>query len=288
MNWSPSRRRALQGIGAATLTAAAGCVSATATPRFSDENETEQERSGAATDTPLEDWLADANGYDGTPRRYGPGSRPRIAVGEPLDDGLAFAPPVIEVPPETVVHWDWTGHGGQHNVVALDGTFDSGRTNAQPGTGYHYYFDEPGEHRYVSEPHRSDGMKGAVLVREPPKTGYPSVDDWVVDASNFDGTVVDETGFDAATIRVGAPGNGGRFAFAPPVLKVSTGTTVRWRWTEPAAPHSVQFPEHDVGTDAVFTEPGVHLSHTFHEPGTYRYACGPHRSLGMKGALIVE
>ncbi len=48
---------------------------------------------------------------------------------------------------------DWR-HGEQHNVVALDGTFDSGRTNAQRGTSYHYIFEEPGEYRFVSErPH---------------------------------------------------------------------------------------------------------------------------------------
>lgn len=161
----------------------------------------------------------------------------------------------------TNVHWDWTGHGGQHNVVALNGTFDSGNTNAQAGTGYHYIFDEPGEYPYVSEPHRDDGMKGAILVKEPPATGYPAVDEWVVDSSNFDGSITDQTGADVATVVVGAAGNGGNFTFNPPVLKISVGTTVEWKWV--SGTHNVVFRDIDVSSGEVFSEPGVHFKHTF-------------------------
>jgi halocyanin-like protein len=248
-----------------------------------------------ATDTPrptppadLDAWLADANGYRGEPRRFGPDARPTVMVGHPTDDGLAFDPPVIEVPPMTYVTWDWTGHGGQQNVVALDGTFDSGRTNAQPGTGYHYVFEEPGEYPFVSEPHRDDGMKGAVLVREPPASGNAAVDEWVVHSGNFDGTIVDRTGVDATTVAVGADGNGGNFAFDPPALKVSTGTTVTWEWTGEGGAHNVAFEGVDVRSGQVTHEPGATFQHTFTEPGTYRYACEPHHSVGGKGAVVVE
>lgn len=236
----------------------------------------------------LEDWLADANGYDGDPRRYGPGSQPDVLVGEPVDGEMAFAPPVIEVPPTTRVHWEWTGHGGQHNVVALDGTFDSGRTNAQHGTCYRYLFEETGTYPFVSEPDADDGMKGAVIVREPPATGNSEVDQWIVDSDNFDGTVVDKTGADAATITVGAPGNGGAFAFAPPVVRVSADTTVRWKWTGNGGAHNVVFQDIDLGSGGPVPEPGVHFEHSFDETGTYRYACAPHRALGMKGVVIVD
>jgi len=281
-----TRRQYLQGSALAGLMGLAGCLSAGNSgqavggdPQVSDTT---------ASTEPLEDWLADANGYDGSTRRYSQRDRPTVFVGESIDGELAFAPPVIEVPPQTTVRWDWTGHGGQHNVVALDGTFDSGRTNAQPGTGYHYFFDDPGEYRYVSEPHRDDGMKGVVIVSEPPSTGNEVVDEWVVDSSNFDGTIVDETDAGTATVAVGVPGNGGHFAFGPPVLKVTTGTTVEWEWTDAGGPHSVAFQELDIESGEVVAEPGVNFEHTFETTGTYLYACTPHRSLGMKGAIIVE
>jgi halocyanin-like protein len=236
----------------------------------------------------LDDWLADANGYEGEIKRYGPRSQPEILVGEPIDGEMAFAPPVIEVAPMSNVHWEWTGHGGQHNVVALDGTFDSGRTNAQPGISYHYVFDEPGEYPFVSEPHYEDGMKGAVIVQEPPSTGNQAVDEWVVDSSNFDGSVTDRTGVDTATITVGAEDARGNFAFDPPVLKVSVGITVQWEWSGRGGPHNVVFQNRDISSDEIYSDPGVHLEHTFEKSGTYRFACEPHQSIGMKGAIIVE
>ncbi|MFB6124257.1 MAG: halocyanin domain-containing protein [Haloferacaceae archaeon] len=235
----------------------------------------------------MDAWLEDATGYDGHVRRFGPGARPTIQVGHDVDGELAFWPPAVEVAPMTYVTWDWTGHGGQHNVVALDGTFDSGRTNAQSGTGYHYVFEDVGEHAYVSEPHREDGMKGAIFVREPPATGNDVVDDWVVHSSNFEGTLVDRTGRETATVTVGARGNGGEFAFDPPAMEVSTGTTVVWEWTGRGGPHSVEFEDVDVGSGDLTTSEDATFEHAFDETGTYRYACPPHEGLGMRGAIVV-
>jgi halocyanin-like protein len=204
-----------------------------------------------------------------------------------MDGEMAFAPAVIEVPPNTTVNWEWTGHGGQHNVVALDGTFDSGRTNAQAGTCYHYFFEEPGTYPFVCEPHKEEGMKGAVIVKEPPSTGNEKVDDWVQATSNFDGSIADKTGSEAATITVGAEGNAGNFAFDPPVMKISKGTTVSWEWTGNGGGHNVVFEDHDIESGDVLPDPVVHFEHTFETAGTYRYACEPHHSLGMRGAIIV-
>ena len=316
MHGSPTRRRVLLSSALVALGSTVGCLSAAAPEGGTPDDETATTTTGPTasatpTETPqptesgapadestptestatpaasLDAWLADANGYDGEIDRQGPGSRPTITVGHPTDDGLAFDPPAIEVAPMTMVRWDWAGHGGQHNVVALDGTFDSGRTNAQPGTGYHYVFEEPGEYRFVSEPHRDEGMKGAVVVREPPSTGNEAVDAWVVDSSNFDGTMTDRTGAESATVTVGADGNRGHFAFDPPVLKVSVGTTVTWEWTGDGGGHNVDFEELDVASDGVTPEPGETFEHTFESTGTYRYACEPHQALGMKGAVVV-
>ncbi|MBX0323034.1 halocyanin domain-containing protein [Halomicroarcula sp. F13] len=290
----PSTRRQFLASTALTgLAATAGCLSTGETSQAvgdaSDGGSTESTETAELTPPDsLGEWLVDANGYDGEPHRYGAGSRPSVWVGEPTDDGLAFAPPVVEVVPMTKVRWDWTGHGGQHNVVALDGTFDSGRTNAQSGTCYQYLFEEPGTYPYVSEPRRDDGMKGAVVVREPPSTGYPKVDQWLSHASNFDGTVVDRTGSDTAVVTVGAEGNGGAFAFDPPLVKIARGSTVRWEWTGDGGAHNVVFEEADVSSGDVASDAGTTFEHTFDDPGQYRYACLPHEALGMRGAVVVE
>ena len=280
-----SRRDFLAGTAVTALVATAGCVGQAATD---DSERTPTETPTSEPPEDLDAWLEDANGYDGEPRRYGPQSRPTIGVGRETDDGLAFGPAVVEVPPLTSVEWDWTGHGGQHNVVALDGTFDSGNTNAQPGTSYEFFFEEPGEHAFVSEPDRGSGMRGAVIVAEPPTTGYDAVDEWLAGTGNFDGTVVDRTGRDTATVTVGAEGNGGAFAFDPPVLRISTGSTVRWEWTGDGGGHNVAFESADIGSDGVAPEASTTFEHTFGEPGQYRYSCLPHKALGMRGAIIVE
>jgi len=281
----PSKRRQfLASTAVAAVASIAGC-------RSGDSG------TGASTETPtseltppdsLDEWLTDANGYDGEPRRYGVGQEPTVAVGETTDDGIAFSPPVVEITPMTAVSWEWTGHGGQHNVVALDGTFDSGRTNAQPGTAYSYFFEDTGEYPFVSEPHRDDGMRGAVIVSEPPSTGYEQVDDWLSPVGNFDGTVTDRTGQGSASVTVGSEANGGSFGFAPTVLKVSPGTAVTWEWTGNGGGHNVVFENTGIDSGTPAAEPSTTFRHTFEDSGQYLYACAPHRSLGMKGAVIVE
>jgi halocyanin-like protein len=291
MNWSPSRRSYIKGTALAGLLGTTGCLSTTGQTQPSTETPPTEATSPTETETTpvesLDAWLADANGHDGTPRRFGTGAQPTISVGEPTDDGIAFDPAVIRVRPMSNVHWDWTGHGGRHNVVAVDGTFDSGRANAQSGTGYHYIFEETGVYPFFSAPHRDEGMKGAVLVEEVPSTGYPAVDEWLASAPNFTGDVVDRTASDTATVTVGAPDSESQFVFSPPVLEVSTETTVEWEWAG-SGPHSVSFEEHEIGNEEVVSTPGVGFTHTFEEPGTYRYHCTPHESLGMRGAVIVE
>ncbi|WP_336338210.1 halocyanin domain-containing protein [Haloarcula brevis] len=288
MRLPSTRRQFLASTGLTALAATAGCVSAVGSDAAADSGTATGTATPEPTPESLDDWLDDANGYDGEPARFGPAARPTVMVGEETDDGLAFDPPVIEVPPGTLVRWDWTGHGGQHNVVALDGPFDSGRTNAQPGTGYRYFFEEPGEYRYVSEPHREDGMQGAVLVREPPSSGNEAVDEWLVASSNFDGTIADRTDASTVTVTTGADGNGGRFAFDPPALRVAAGTTVRWDWTGHGGPHNVVSKGDGPLDSDLVAEGDSAYEHTFEESGTHLYSCKPHEGLGMRGAVVVE
>lgn len=110
-----------------------------------------------------------------------------------------------------------------------------------------------------------------------------SVDEWLSDTGNYDG-VVDRMGKDSVAVKVGAQGNSGANAFAPAAIEVSPGTTVTWDWVN--GYHNV------VATDGQFDsgepEQNATFEHTFDTVGTVYYYCEPHRSMGMKGAIIVS
>lgn len=298
MRSSLSRRRLLGTV--AGLSATAGCVSSGTTPSLgAAENESTRTPTGESssrtadeTVTDLDAWLADANGYDGSIPRAGLDDTVSIWVGDDADgDGeyLAFDPPAIEVTPGTTVYWEWSGHGGEHNVVSVAGAFESGEPfEANTGTLFRYTFDETGTYPYVCEEHEDEGMKGAVVVAVPPATDYPAVNEWVADASIWGGTIADETDSESTTVAVGVEDHRGAFAFSPPAVKVSPGTTVAWEWTGNGGGHDVVFEDADIEPSDIHTDPGVHFEHAFAETGVYRYACRPHEGIGMKGAVVVE
>jgi halocyanin-like protein len=111
-------------------------------------------------------------------------------------------------------------------------------------------------------------------------------DGWFDDVSNYDG-VVDETGSSEVTVEVGAGGNGGGFAFSPAAIRVDSGTTVVWEWTGDGGNHNVSAEDGSFESETV-GEAGHTFEHTFEESGTYKYACTPHKAMGMKGAVVVE
>jgi halocyanin-like protein len=88
-----------------------------------------------------------------------------VAVG--VEGGIGyykFGPPAIAVVPGTDARWEWTGQGGAHNVVAEHGRFDSGDPVDDDTETVSHTFDAPAVDRYACEPHRSQGMRGAVFV----------------------------------------------------------------------------------------------------------------------------
>ncbi|PSQ20269.1 halocyanin domain-containing protein [Halobacteriales archaeon QS_9_67_17] len=110
------------------------------------------------------------------------------------------------------------------------------------------------------------------------------------ETENFDGSFADETGADEVVIEVGAPGNGANYAYAPPAVTVSTGTTVSWEWTGDGGSHNVVSAD---GSDFELSsgnpqEQQEPFTRTFEERGVAVYYCSPHRTLGMKGGLVVE
>lgn len=114
------------------------------------------------TDPALAEWFADVPNYMGVMDWTGADTvRVRVGVG----DGFRFGPAAIRVSPGTRVVWTWTGLGGSHNVVDVDGGFESPYL-ADAGTTFEHVFTDSGTFRYVCAPHAALGMKGAVVVAE--------------------------------------------------------------------------------------------------------------------------
>lgn len=164
---------------------------------------------------------------------------------------------------------DSGGTGGSDGADDSGGSGDTGTTAAS----------ESGESGESSESSESGDSGGSGSVPS-------AVSEYLSDVGNYSG-VTDETGADSVTVTVGAQGNGGNFAFDPPAVRVSTGTTVTWEWNGKGGSHNV------VAEDGTFeseltSEEGHTFSHTFEEAGAYTYACVPHKTVGMKGAVVVE
>ena len=114
-----------------------------------------------------------------------------------------------------------------------------------------------------------------------------AVSKWLSGTSNYDGSTVDETGSDQVTIMVGAQGNDGNFAFAPPAISISPGSKVVWEWTGEGGEHNVVEQDEAFKSELV-SEKGYTFEHAFESAGTFMYYCEPHKSLGIKGAVIVQ
>jgi halocyanin-like protein len=116
--------------------------------------------------------------------------------------------------------------------------------------------------------------------------GEPDFGGYLDDVGNFGGSVEDATGQDQATVEVGAEGNGGNLAFGPAAVHVDPGTTVVWEWTGEGGSHNVVSEDGAFESDLV-GEGGFTFEHTFEEDGIYNYFCQPHKSVGMKGSVVV-
>jgi plastocyanin len=73
------------------------------------------------------------------------------------------------------------------------------------------------------------------------------------------------------------------FAFEPATLTVAVGTTVTWT-NDGQRPHTIS--DDDGAFDSGRLDPGESFSHTFDQPGTYRYHCGFHPE--MQAEIVVE
>ncbi len=119
---------------------------------------------GSALEPPaaIDDFLADANGYDGTMVDATGQDSVTVSVG---GDGLAFDPVALRIDSSTTIDWTW--EGGTHNVASTsdsESDFDSGDPTGDTDTVFSQSFDNTGVQLYVCEVHESGGMLGAIEV----------------------------------------------------------------------------------------------------------------------------
>jgi halocyanin-like protein len=249
---------------------------------------------GAQESTPdIDAWLSETGNYDGTVVDRTGQDAVTIDVGASGNNGnLAFGPAAVRVDPGTTVTWEWTGEGGPHNVLAEEGPADlnSGQAVPDGGTTYEHTFEQEGVTTYYCNPHKTLGMKGAVVVGDVQLGGggvRPDFDGYLDDARNPD-AVEDLRGDEEVTVQVGAGSQG--LAFDPAGIWVDPGTTVKWEWTGNGGSHNVVSTEDavaDLNSGDAVNATGVEYEHTFEEGGITPYYCVPHQSLGMLGAVAV-
>ncbi|WP_299330899.1 halocyanin domain-containing protein [Haloplanus sp.] len=137
--------------------AAAGTAAATATP--------------AAAQASFDGWMSDVGNYSEVADATGQ-DEVTISVGSQGNGGnFGFDPAAVQVDPGTTVVWEWTGEGGQHNVVAEEGGDFESDLSADAGFTFEQTFEEATVAKYFCQPHRGLGMKGVVVAGDIPDSG---------------------------------------------------------------------------------------------------------------------
>ncbi|MFB6079875.1 MAG: halocyanin domain-containing protein [Haloferacaceae archaeon] len=137
---------------------------------------------------------------------------------------------------------------------------------------------------------RATGGGGALAAAAVGATGtaaaQPSFGGWMSGVGNYS-SVADQTGKKEVTVKVGTKGNGGNFAFDPPAVQVDPGTKVTWEWTGEGGQHTVTAQSGGDFDSGLIGKAGATFSQTFDSEGVVKYYCTPHKSLGMKGVVVV-
>ena len=116
-------------------------------------------------------WMSNVGNYSEVVDETG-SSEVTVQVGTEANGGaFGFGPAAVQVDPGTTVIWEWTGEGGQHNVVAQDGASFDSELVADAGFTFEHTFEEEGVTTYYCQPHQSLGMKGVVVVGALPEEG---------------------------------------------------------------------------------------------------------------------
>ncbi|MCY7333190.1 MAG: plastocyanin [Pseudanabaena sp. CAN_BIN31] len=92
----------------------------------------------------------------------------------------------------------------------------------------------------------------------------------------------------AETVTVKMGSDSGQLVFAPKVVTIKVGDTVKWV-NNKAFPHNVIVIDHpELSHKKLAQKPKAELESTFTEAGEFSYYCSPHRGAGMAGKVIVE
>jgi cytochrome c oxidase subunit 2 len=83
---------------------------------------------------------------------------------------------------------------------------------------------------------------------------------------------------------------GSNFAFAPNVMKVKKGDTVKITFNNSGGMHDLVIDGYDVATKVIGSGKSEELTFVADKAGTFEFYCsvGNHRAMGMKGQLVVE
>jgi halocyanin-like protein len=115
--------------------------------------------------------------------------------------------------------------------------------------------------------------------------GDADLSEWFADTDGVD-EVTDARGQGRVEVAVGAEGNGGRYAFDPPAVRIDPGATVVWTWTGGGGMHNVAAADGSFESE-YYEASGETFERSVDATGVVRYVCAPHESMGMKGALVV-
>ncbi len=160
-----NRRSALAAIGGTIVASLAGC---TGDDNGDSDGDGDDGDGGGDPVERANTFLSDndANTYDGSLVDETGSDEVTIAVGG--GDGTAFEPAGVRVDSGTTIVFEWTGEGGNHNVVPTGDTdfedFGQSETIDEEGHTVEETFEETGVATYICEPHAAQGMYGAVVV----------------------------------------------------------------------------------------------------------------------------
>jgi halocyanin-like protein len=118
-------------------------------------------------------------------------------------------------------------------------------------------------------------------------TGYPQVDNWL-ENNDFDGRLEDGRNQSQVTIKVGADGNGGNFAYDPNAILVSQGTELVFEWSGRGGGHDVTWDQGDFPDSESTSSAAKSYSVTMDESGVFLYFCDEDQPGGGRGAVVVQ
>jgi halocyanin-like protein len=162
-----SRRRFVQATGAAVAAGTlAGCTG-NGGGNGNGNGNGNGDGDGAEVPQEIDDFLSEANLYDGSIVDMTGEDEVTIMVGAG-DGGLAFDPAAVRISSSTTVVWEWTGEGGSHNVASVEDSESDFQSEivGEEGHTFNQSFDNTGIQLYVCQPHETQGMKGAIEVVE--------------------------------------------------------------------------------------------------------------------------